>query len=192
MSKVNKMRTEAQLRQLFNETFDALPSGVRSKIGDLWRQNQIPNESADNSGRFVPPIKKESIILNRNVRPRPAPLWEGPMSTTSRIMKQAEHASEVLQKSRGLCGQTDGLIFRFKAVVVDSAPDDVLKVLIAHELAHAYRAAEVGRPFPEASLVLETTESQEEDATNKLIAEWGFNLCALLQWLEQNAEKLRL
>jgi hypothetical protein len=186
------MRSEAQLRQAFNATFDALPSVVRSKIEHLWRTNKTPNESADNTGRFVPPVIKDAIILYRNVRPTPPPFRDGPMSTMSRMLKEAEHAGEVLQQSRGIWGQTDGLVFRFKTAIVDQAPDNLLKALMAHELAHAYRAAEAGCPFPQASLVLGTTEAQEEDAANELMVEWGFDRHALLRWLAESAERPRL
>ena len=186
------MRTENQLREVFNQAFDALPSAVRSRIESLWRQEHVSNEVGDGSGRFHPPILKEGIIPNRNMRPRPLLDWTGPPSTMSRMINAGQQAREVIQQSRGICGQTDSLIFRFKTAVVDEATDDILKTVIAHDLAHAYRAAEAERPFPEASLVLGTSEIQEEDAANALMAQWGFDLNALLVWLQQNETKLGL
>jgi hypothetical protein len=183
------MRTDAQLREVFNATFDVLPPEVRSKIEDLWRQNSVHCEG---NGRFIPPIFKETIILYRNVRPLPGRVEFGPQSMMSRTIAAAERAHEVIQRSRSLCGQSDGLIFRFKAAVVDQAPDEILRILIAHELAHAQRAAEVGRPFPEAALARGTSEQEEEQAANALLAQWGFNLNTLLQWLQDNEATLRL
>ena len=58
------MRTKAQLRAVFDVTYDALPPAVRSKIGGFWQQNQIPNESADKTGRFLSPLLQR---LEQNV-----------------------------------------------------------------------------------------------------------------------------
>src|SRR5437879_2763737 len=113
------MRTDGQLRNLFNKTFDALPSEARSRIEDFWRQQRIPTEASDGTVHFIPQINKKGIILNRSVRPRPVMDWAGPTSTTSQMINQALRASELLPQSQGICGQTTGLIFQFKASVVD-------------------------------------------------------------------------
>jgi hypothetical protein len=186
------MKTEVQLRGLFNQAFDSLPPKARTLIEDLWRKNGISTDGVGGAGRFSPPIFKEGIILNRNVRPRPMRNWSGPISTTAQMINAGQQACEVVDQSRGVCGQTDGLIFRFKTSVVDNAPDETLKILVVHELAHAYRAAEVGQPFPEAAITRGTTEAEEEKAANSLVAEWGFNLAALLQWLHEHEGALRL
>lgn len=105
------------------------------------------------------------------------------------IVKQATLAS------RSQAAQTDGIFFFFKAAVADLAPDDVLKILMAHELAHAHRLAEVGCPLPEASLILGTTAEavqREEAAANALVAQWGYDRNALLLWLQANEVALDL
>jgi hypothetical protein len=183
------MRNEAQLRDVFNSTFDALPPDVRSRIEDLWHRNGVSRED-NGSGRFIPPIFREPTILNRTLHPRQVPPWVGPTSSASQIINAGQHAAEVFERSRGICGQTDGIVFRFKASVVDQAPDEMLKIVIAHELAHTYRAAEVGLPFPEAALALGTSEDEEEQAAIALQAEWGFEQGPLLQWLQANEAAL--
>jgi len=90
------------------------------------------------------------------------------------------------------CASTDGVFFFFKSTVVEQAPEDILKSCIAHELAHAYRAAQFGKPLDQAIAMGYTSHDQEEKEANKLMAEWGFDRCKLLNWLGENQEKLHL
>jgi len=91
-----------------------------------------------------------------------------------------------------LCANTDGVIFNFKSAVVDQAPEDILRICIAHELAHAYRAAELCMPLNDATAYGHSSRNCEEGAADKLTKEWGFDRARLLDWLAQNETALGL
>jgi hypothetical protein len=48
------MRTAAQLREVFNTTFDRLPKIVQSKINDFWLKYKILRENSDADARLRP------------------------------------------------------------------------------------------------------------------------------------------
>ena len=186
------MRTEAQLREIFNQTVATLPPRARSTIENFWETHRIPFETIGSSRQFFPPVEKAALLVNQNVRRQARLNAFGLQSTAARSLADARYGAEVLARSRGICGQTDGLFFRFKSSVVDQAPDLILKSVIGHELGHAHRAAEAGQPFPQAAIIFGTTEQQEEDAANALMAEWRFDRNEMLRWLQENEGNLRI
>jgi len=183
------MRTEAQLRQVFHETFDALPQDVRSQIETLWLRYGVQHDDEED-GHFNLKISKETTILDSEIQLRPRQIWEAPLYPTSEIFRFAEKAAEMIKSSRGRCGQTNGVVFWFKASVVDNAPGEMLKIVIAHELAHAYSAAQVGVIFPDAAHRLGRTLVEEETNARSLARQWGFDDIPLYAWIEGNAAKL--
>jgi hypothetical protein len=90
------------------------------------------------------------------------------------------------------CAETDGVIFNFRRAFVEQAPETILQICIAHELAHAYRATEFDMPLNDATAYGYTSHDKEEDEAHTLIAEWGFDHYALIAWIEQNKCKLGL
>jgi hypothetical protein len=99
---------------------------------------------------------------------------------------------EPVLKKRDRCAGTEGVLFFFKSSVVDQAPEDILKILIAHELAHAHTAAELGMPLDQAEACGLISPDKEEAAANKLMKEWGFDHAKLIRWLQQNERTLGL
>ena len=148
------MRTDEQLRAVFNATFDELPEDVRISIEELWRDFKVEREVGGQPGRFRPSVLKQAV----------------------------------LSETPSLTGETNGLFFRFKSSVVDTAPDDVLKILIAHELAHAARAAQ----RVQGLIPPQTTVDAEENAANALQKDWGFGREELLLWLGENIIALQI
>ena len=71
---------------------------------------------------------------------------------------------------------------------MDNAPDDILKILIAHEIAHAFRAA----MRLQGKIPQETNPDAEENTANALQEGWGFSRNRLLEWLGQNEAALQI
>jgi len=83
----------------------------------------------------------------------------------------------------GVC-KLNGHLLRFLGPIVDAMPDDILPTLIAHELAHAYRAA-VGILVldPENPLTADENRRDELETRQLVHGTWGFDEDALGSWL---------
>lgn len=69
-------------------------------------------------------------------------------------------------------------------------PDDMLQVLIAHELGHAYRHA-IGNIIDPAKPPTEGEERDDEFQTRLLVGSvWGFDEEALTEWLSENCDSM--
>jgi hypothetical protein len=91
-----------------------------------------------------------------------------------------------------VCANTDGVVFSFKSAFVDQAPEEILKICIAHELAHARRAAEFDMPPNDATAYGYTSHEKEEDTANTLMKAWGFDHAKLITWLQENVGRIGL
>jgi len=79
----------------------------------------------------------------------------------------------------------------FLAFVVEAMPDDMVQVLIAHELGHVYRKAIGADIVDPANLPTETEREKEEFATQLTVAGvWGFDEEALTEWLNENCDSM--
>ena len=108
------MRTNEQLKTLFWECCNLLPPEKHSKIDELWKDDSIPT--------CVPVGCRPRIVIVDVIT--------------------IEEADGELIERPGNCALTDGIRFWFKSIVVDQAPDEILRTIIVHELGHALRAAE--------------------------------------------------
>lgn len=96
---------------------------------------------------------------------------------------------EVLDDWPGRCERDiarccrNGHLLRFWAPAVDAMPDHLVQTLIAHELAHAYRAS-VGIFVmdPENLPTASEGEKDELEAMRLLCDEWGFDDTELDDW----------
>lgn len=81
----------------------------------------------------------------------------------------------------------NGHRFVFWAPGVDAMPDNMVQVLIAHELGHAYRNA-IGRDIFDPANPPTEAEEREEEFQTRLTVEvvWGFDEEALSEWMSQN------
>jgi hypothetical protein len=181
------MATNTKLVSLFNQTFDLLPREVREKIEALWRTYNVPCQEEGSGVRFLPELTIQPAISAAKREPQSP--WTGWLAA------QVRADVECALLSRRTCAQTDGITFRFKRSFVEHAPDDILRIAIAHELGHAYRAAQVGFKFPEAAqfraLTKMETEHDEELAVSKLLGDWGFEESLLMFWINENQARLR-
>jgi len=150
------MRTDDQLKTLFWECYGLLPAEKRSKIDELWQSETAPKDV---------PVGYRPLILRVRV-----------------IIKQEGDGDPFEVPSS--CALTDGIRFWFKSIVVDEAPDEILRTIIVHELGHAFRAAEWLAIQPEDRPV--RNKDEEENAANALCDELDFNLRDLDNWLSEN------
>jgi hypothetical protein len=156
------MRTEAQLNDLFNECLRLLPVAARSKIQNLWRDETAPLEV---------PVEFRPLIMRVEV------------------IKKQEGDGEPFEVP-SCCALTDGIRFWFKTIVVDEAPDEILRTIIVHELGHARRAAEwLAIPVGERPA---RNRDEEEAAADALCVELDFDLEALRTWLREKRLILRV
>jgi len=150
------MRTYQQLETLFWECYGLLPVEKRSKINELW---QSECASKDVPVGYRPLILRVRVIIKQEGDGEP---FEVPSS----------------------CALTDGIRFWFKSIVVDEAPDEILRTIIVHELGHAFRAAEWIAIPPENRPP--RNDEEEENAADALCEELDFDLQARRTWLFEN------
>ena len=79
----------------------------------------------------------------------------------------------------------------FLAFVLDAMPDDMVQVLIAHELGHVYRKAIGAHILDPANLPMESEREDEEFAAQVTVTGlWDFDEEALSEWLSQNLDSV--
>lgn len=143
---------------VFRETWKCIPRWGQRTILEEWRRIQArPGSTA-----VVPQIR----VLNE---------WPGSVSF-SKGRRGVGPPRKII--CLGVCC-SGGHTLRFLARAVDALPDDLLGVLIAHELAHiAFRDLEL--------FELCDNKQDIERGTQELVLEWGFDENALDAWIHAN------
>jgi hypothetical protein len=154
------MRTYEQLRALFRECCSLLPVEDLSKIQRLWQNASVQSNV---------PVDHRPLILR------------------VRVITIQEGDSEPVENP-GSCALTDGIRFWFKSIVVDEAPDEILRTMIVHELGHALRAAE-WIEMPPGNRPAQNKDN-EECAADALCEKLDFDLRAMRTWLFDNRQIL--
>jgi hypothetical protein len=80
-------------------------------------------------------------------------------------------------------------------------PDELVRDLIAHELAHVYQSSQgvfcikqsrgIGRVYVDRDGQYAGDKDAIEDHANELIDEWGFDSCSISDWFHERDEARR-
>jgi hypothetical protein len=139
--------------------------------------------------RFARGFRKTWRRLGKDVRRSLTDYWRDPdivymgLQLVFPTIEVLDDWSGRNEGEAGVC-KLNGHLFRFLAPLVDAMPDDILATLIAHELAHAYRAA-VGILVldPDNPLTAEENGRDELETRQLVHGTWGFDEDALGSWL---------
>lgn len=182
------MSDTERLKRTFDIVMEKLPDDTRARLEAFWGKFAVPHEVSDGRRRLRPSCEvQETVTEVKRLASSPHKRRQSILDTIQDAV--AMTGNWELRPRKLIHGQTDGVDFRFRRKTVETASDEMLQSLVAHELAHASRAASVGRRFPAAAISLGTTEDEEEAAADALLQSWGFDSVQLrrsLRELEQS------
>jgi hypothetical protein len=174
---------DERFARLFAETWKQIPLWASRAMLRHWRSNHVHRFLACQSLVGKDSGGNQTIRLDRNgkpdfITPRVQLLygWEPPSTGLVRATftdadweaeKAARQGQTLDERFPFACVSATGFLMRFWSPVVDRMPDNLVRDLIAHELAHVWQDATRGQSGC-------LTEYEEEDEADDLIQRWGF------------------
>lgn len=163
---------------------------IQSQLIPLVKRSDIylPRIGDGDDERFARSFRKTWWRLAKDVRRSLTDYWRDP-DLVYMVLQIVFPTIEVLDDWSGR-GERDlarccknGHHFLFWAPAVDAMPEHLVQTLIAHELAHAYRASEGIFVMDPENLPTADEERNDELETMRLVFyEWGFDDTELDDW----------
>ncbi|MFQ5464240.1 MAG: hypothetical protein ACE5E5_16640 [Phycisphaerae bacterium] len=148
----------------------------------------LPRIGDGDEERFAVNFRKTWRRLGKDVRGRLTAYWRDP-DLVYMALQPVFPTIEVLNDWPERCERDlarcckNGHHFRFWAPAVDAMPDHLVQTLIAHELAHAYRASDGTFVMDPQNLPTADEDRNDEFETMRLVCyEWGFDDTELDDW----------
>ncbi|MBI5445631.1 MAG: hypothetical protein HY900_31000, partial [Deltaproteobacteria bacterium] len=148
----------SRFKRLFRETWKRIPLGSRRALCKLWRN--------------IPP---EWSLAHR---------VEVVLDAPCNVNATRHPDGWAYARCHRDLPSIHGRVFSFSGPHLDEMPDEEARVLIAHELCHAWLRAE-GRSFPG-----DEAGGREHAEVSSRLHEWGFDEGALQAWADSSGEAI--
>ena len=147
-------------------------------ISQEWRLYLTASQGTDGE-RFAERFRRVWEAIPEQHRIKMRSRWWLVDQPTIGVQFWPLHVFEGLHRYPLACYTLDSEEFRFRATWINKMPDEIVEILIAHELAHCLIIASGG--------ALDVDRWQDEEKVAEVIDSWGLNEYPLNLWIVDNS-----